>query len=150
MKQIKFKLAERIEYTRINHHEIYDVIRDRLDDTNWVVEILNFNEIPTGYLPPVVDPYVLTNRILTAIEVLGPNSPGYNWAPLRGKTVVWFTQQPISSVRRRFRYQLENGAMIEQTIKVTAQNITHHELFCKYVLQEGGNEAGKRIEVASE
>lgn len=146
MKQIKYTHAERIEWVRLNRPIVYELMKYDIADDSFCKSHMDHNDIPTGYLPEPVDPDTLTQRILTAIAVLGPNSPGYNWAPLRGKTVVWFKQQPLSTVRRRFRYQLEDGSVIEQVIKITPQNILHHELFSKYILQEGGDHAGTKIE----
>lgn len=148
MKQIKYTLAERIEWVRLNRPVVYELMEHDIGNNSFCKEHMDHNDIPTGYLPEPVDSHTLTQRILTAIEVLGPNSPGYNWPPLRGKTVVWFKQQPISTVRRRFRYQLEDGSIIEQVIKVTPLNIVHQELFSKYILQEGGDYAGIKIEDA--
>lgn len=149
MKQIKYSLQERIKWTMENRPTVYVLIRDELDYPDRVVETLNFNEIPTGYMPPPVPVHVLSQRIVIGLDFLGAESPGY---PLQGilrtHDIHWVCVRKIGPVKTTYLFQLHTGEIVKHTIKGTIQNQVTQALWRKYVLKEGGNEAGIKLETA--
>lgn len=145
-KQIKYTYQERIQWTQANRPAVYELIRDELEYPDRVVETMNFNDIPKGYEPPPVPVHVLSKRVVIGLDFLGAEAPGYpHQGILRTHDIHWVSVKKIGPVKTTYFFQLSTGEIIKHTIKGTIQNQVTQSLWRKYVLKEGGDSAGVRI-----
>lgn len=146
MKQVKYTHKERVEWTKVNRPVVYEMFKDDLAYPARVKEILDFNEIPTGYMPDPITTEELTYRVRVGIEFLESECPGWQHRNVLASTdVVWVAIHNISSVRTRYSFQLASGEVLTATVKTNLHNLPAQTYWRKYVLREGGNVAGTKI-----
>lgn len=145
MKQIRYKHVERLAFVKSNHPDVWELVEPELDYPDRCVEIMNSHNIPHGYEPEPISASVLTCRIRNAIAVLGADCPGRSFPEIMIREVVWIKVDNASVNKRRYTFQLDSGDILTETIKVTPERAIQQQYFNKYVMKEGGNFAGVKI-----
>lgn len=148
MRQVKFTHQERLSFVETKMPAVWESIKNDLAYPARVKEIMDFNEVPTGYFPEPIDMLILTHRVRTALEVLGTDSVGWTIKErLMTNMIRWVGIRHTSSVKVRYHFQLEDGSTVVCTIKSSLENLKAQQIWKKYVLREGGNEAGVQVAV---